>query len=179
MGETGAKGPTLVGPAGPAGRAGPAGERGEIGEAGARGTTTPGVAGEAGAAGTTGERGPAGPAGEQGPAGVIGQWASYREFWFGANEATLAASEAAKISDIASYLKENPSLHVAIDGSMDPRGTERRDQGLRELSERRVKVIRDALTRAGVPANKIETGAFGDDRLRNERRVEVLLSTAR
>jgi hypothetical protein len=32
-----------------------------------------------------------------------------------------------------------------------------------------------ALTRAGVPADKIETGAFGDDQLRRERRVEVLI----
>src|SRR4030095_14206454 len=119
-----------------------------------------------------------GPTGPQGPAGVIGQWASYRDFWFDSNQSNLLPSETGKVADIATYLKENPSLHVAIDGSMDPRGTTRRDQGLRDLSERRVNVIRDALIHAGVPADKIKTGAYGDDRLRRDRRVEVLISTA-
>jgi outer membrane protein OmpA-like peptidoglycan-associated protein len=71
-------------------------------------------------------------------------------------------------------MKQNPSLQVGIDGSMDPRGRDPRDQN---LSDRRVGAVRDALIQAGVPASKIQTGAFGDTRLARDRRVEVLVKT--
>ncbi len=72
-------------------------------------------------------------------------------------------------------MKQNPSLQIGIDGSMDPRGSDPRDQN---LSDRRVSAVRDALIQAGVPASKIQTGAFGDTGLTRDRRVEVLLKTA-
>jgi outer membrane protein OmpA-like peptidoglycan-associated protein len=58
---------------------------------------------------------------------------------------------------------------------MDPRGSDPRDQ---KLSDRRVSAVRDALIQAGVPASKIEMGAFGDTRLVRDRRLEVLIKTA-
>jgi outer membrane protein OmpA-like peptidoglycan-associated protein len=58
----------------------------------------------------------------------------------------------------------------------------------KQSSMKRVDAIRDALIQAGVPAYKIHTGAFGEERLKcnesteacwqRDRRVEVLLSTA-
>jgi outer membrane protein OmpA-like peptidoglycan-associated protein len=71
-------------------------------------------------------------------------------------------------------MQQNPSLQVGIDGSMDPRGTDPRNQ---DLSDRRVGAVRDALIQAGVPAYRIQTGAFGDTRLTRDRRVEVLIIT--
>jgi len=124
-----------------------------------------------------GEAGAAGATGAQGPAGVIGKWVSYRDIWFENNQSDLPSSEKGKIADIAAYLKENPSLQIDIDGSMDPAGKDRSEQSLRDLSERRVSSIRDSLIKAGVSADRIKTGAVGDSRLRRERRVEVLLST--
>ena len=47
-----------------------------------------------------------------------------------------------------------------------------------DLSNRRVKAVRDALINAGVPAYKIKSGAFGDPQTRRDRRVEVLFNTA-
>jgi outer membrane protein OmpA-like peptidoglycan-associated protein len=41
--------------------------------------------------------------------------------------------------------------------SADPRGTEQHNQG---LSERRVNAIRDALVKAGVASDKIQTSAL-------------------
>jgi outer membrane protein OmpA-like peptidoglycan-associated protein len=79
-----------------------------------------------------------------------------------------------KVSEIAHYLNENPSLKVGIDGSKDPRGTEMRDQ---DLSDQRVSVIRSALIKAGVPKAKIQMGAFGDAGLVSDRRVAVLVRT--
>jgi peptidoglycan-associated lipoprotein len=71
-------------------------------------------------------------------------------------------------------MSENPSVRVAIDGSMDPRGTDPRNQ---PLSDRRIGAVRDALINAGVPASRIQIGTFGDPSLTRDRRVEVLVST--
>jgi len=174
-GDTGARGATLVGPSGPAGRTGVAGEQGVAGSAGAQGSTTAGVVGAVGSAGKAGPKGLAGAAGAPGPAGVVSLWTLYRDFRFDYNQSDLQSSETNKVSEIARYLQANPSLKVAIDGSMDPRGSDPRNQ---DLSDRRVSAIRDALVKAGVPATKIQMGAFGDTRLARDRRVAVLVCTA-
>jgi len=79
-----------------------------------------------------------------------------------------------KVSEMANYINQNPSLQLGIDGSMEPAGTETRDQN---LSDSRVDTIRSALLQAGVPAYKIRTGAFGDPQLTRDQRVEVLISS--
>jgi outer membrane protein OmpA-like peptidoglycan-associated protein len=94
---------------------------------------------------------------------------------FAYNKSDLQASELRKVSDVARYLQANPSLKVGLDGSLDPNGTDPRNQ---ELSNQRVKAIHDALVNAGVPASKIEAGAFGDTNLTRDRRVALLLKTA-
>ena len=72
-------------------------------------------------------------------------------------------------------MNRNPSLQIAIDGSIDQRGA---DSHNKDLCNRRVKAVRDALIEAGVPTNKISVGAYGDAELRRDRRVEVLIATA-
>ena len=175
-GPTGERGPTLVGPAGPAGRSGAQGEQGGAGQTGARGETSEGVAGVTGRSGAAGERGTAGPAGERGVAGVVDRWTSYREIWFAPDKAEFDASQAAKVTEIAAYLKENPSLQVGIDASINTRGTDK--QRLQQLCDDRVAALSKALIAAGVPDSKIQAGAFGDPDLRMDRRVEVLFSTS-
>jgi outer membrane protein OmpA-like peptidoglycan-associated protein len=72
-----------------------------------------------------------------------------------------------KVSEIAAYVKQNPSLRVGIDGFKDPRND--------DLSERRIRAVRSALIEAGVPSSKIQSGAYGDAKLAGDRRVEVLV----
>ena len=67
-------------------------------------------------------------------------------------------------------------MKIGLDGSMDPRGTDPRN---RKLRNRRVSAIRDALITAGVPASKIQTGAFGDASLARDRRVAALVRTTK
>ena len=167
-GETGAKGSTLVGPTGPAGAQGTTGAQGVTGETGFQGSTTAGVAGPAGGSGAVGEQGATGPMGAQGPAGVIGRWMSYRDSWFESGEAGIRPTDTSKVSDIAAYMKQNPSLQVGIDTF---------DTSSQDLRDRRVNAVRDALIHAGVPAEKIATGAFGDPKPRHNSRVEVLITT--
>ena len=148
-------------------------------------------AGPFGMAGATGPMGPAGPAGAQGPAGPMGpqaaaakQWSSFRDFLFDFDKSAIRSNETSHVSDIASYMKQNPTARVGIDGHTDPRGTDAFNQ---DLSERRVSTIRDALVSAGVSAGKIHTGAFGESQPKcnesteacwqRDRRVEVLIGT--
>jgi outer membrane protein OmpA-like peptidoglycan-associated protein len=174
IGDTGAKGATLVGPAGPAGRSGPAGAQGTTGQTGAQGGTTAGIAGSGGVTGATGPQGLAGPTGPQGPAGVVASWSSYRNFWFERDKADLSDADSAKSVQIAAYMKANPSLQLGIDASTNPRATEQRDQ---DLSDHRVKAVRDSLIAAGVAPDRISDGMFGDVALRHDRCVEVLIRT--
>jgi outer membrane protein OmpA-like peptidoglycan-associated protein len=131
--------------------------------------------------GPQGPAGPAGMAGVQGPAGP--SWTSFKNFLFDFDKSDIRANQMSEVSEIATYVKQNPSTKVAIDGHTDPRGTDKYNQA---LSERRVNAIRDALMKAGVPADRILTGAFGESRLmcnqsteecwQRDRRVEVLIN---
>jgi len=161
----------IVGPAGPAGVAGPAGPAGPQGPAGPYGAA--------------GVQGPAGAMGAQGQAGAVtvARWTKFKDILFDFDKSELRANETGKVSEIAAYLQQNPTVVVGIDGYSDPRGSDKYNQA---LSERRVNTIRDALLGAGVPAAKITTGAFGEMRLKcndstqecwqSDRRVEVLIS---
>ena len=95
------------------------------------------------------------------------QWTSFRDFWFDSNRSELQSSASEQVSDIANYVRRHPEQRVGIDGAIDPRRA--------ELSNRRRISIRNALLRAGVPANRIETGDFGNPQLRRDLRVEVLV----
>jgi outer membrane protein OmpA-like peptidoglycan-associated protein len=90
-----------------------------------------------------------------------GGWSSYRDFTFSASGNEIMSSDGNKAREIADYVNRNPSARVAIDGN----------------NERRVSNVRDALINAGVPAYKIQTGAFGDPQNRRDGRVAVLVSS--
>jgi len=148
--------------------------------------------GFAGATGAAGPMGPAGPMGAQGPAGPAAiqssaakPWSSFRDFLFSFDQSAIRANETSHVTDIAAYMKQNPTAQVGIDGHTDPRGTDAYNQS---LSERRVNNIRDALVAAGVADGRIKAGAFGESQPKcNEsteacwqadRRVEVLIGNA-
>lgn len=176
VGAAGEQGPTTYGPTGPAGRAGATGLAGATGETGGAGVTTIGVAGPAGPAGPIGAQGPVGPMGMQGPAGIIPRWVTYRDFWFESGQADIHPADASLVSDIAAYLKANPSLQVGLDGTPPATGSDPRNT---DLDLRRVNAVRDALLAAGVQPGQITSGSFGDPRLRRDRRVEAMLITNR
>jgi outer membrane protein OmpA-like peptidoglycan-associated protein len=182
-----------VGCTGPAGPAGMTGAQGSPGMTGAQGS--PGMTGVQGSAGMTGVQGSAGMTGVQGPAGITGaqgapasspmpgvRWMSLKEFMFDYDRSDIRYSESRKPAEVATYMSQNPSVRLGIDGYTDLRGT---SQYNLPLSQRRVTTVRDALIQAGVPADRIETGTFGSDRVmcnpsteqcsQREGRVEVLV----
>lgn len=70
---------------------------------------------------------------------------------------------------MATYLKNNPSLMVGIDGYANGSGS--------SVNQARVDTIRNALIADGVSSDRITTGAFGDPKLHRSSRVEVLIKT--
>jgi outer membrane protein OmpA-like peptidoglycan-associated protein len=179
-GDTGWK---VYGPSGTQGVAGPAGPTGPAGPSGVAGRQGPaGPAGDTGAGGAQGSQGMTGAQGSQGSAGAGLRWTTFRDFQFDFDQSFVRQNETNKVSDIAAYLQENPSHTVGIDGYTDPRGSNKYNQA---LSQRRVDAVKSALVNAGVPADKILTGAFGEQRSncrdeteacwQHNRRVEVLI----
>jgi outer membrane protein OmpA-like peptidoglycan-associated protein len=126
------------------------------------------LAGERGPAGATGAQGPAGPVGPQAMAasdnrmvsfGTGNNSAAFKDILFDTDKSDIRSNEMSKITDIAAHIKQNGPMNVGIGGYADVRGTDLHNQG---LSERRVNAIRDALIKAGVASDKIQTSAFGE-----------------
>ena len=101
---------------------------------------------------------------------MVKRWTLYRDFQFANNRSDLSSSENNKVLGVARYIKENPSLRIAIDCSKDtPRN--------QDLSDKRCRAIRDALIEAGVPSGSIQIGEYGDKKLMPSSRVALLVSS--
>jgi outer membrane protein OmpA-like peptidoglycan-associated protein len=160
--------PHNYGPVGPIGMTGPQGPQGPQGPAGVAGQQGPG--------------GPAGTQGVSGPEGAPRPWVTFADFLFDFDQSVIRTSETSKVDKLGQYMKDNPNIEIGIDGYADPRGSDRYNQG---LSQRRVDAIKAALLGAGIQSDKIQTGAFGETRLKcpdateacwqRDRRVEVLV----
>ena len=135
--------------------------------------------------GPQGVQGPGGPAGSQGAAGATPApaWQSFRDILFDYDRSVIRATETSKITEIETYLRQNPNVNLRLDGHADPRGSNKYNLA---LSERRVKAVRDALAKAGVSASRMSTGAHGEAQPKCtesteacwqlDRRVEVLVT---
>src|SRR6185369_12945595 len=99
---------------GPAGIAGPQGSTGATGTQGYAGVT-----GSQGQAGMTGAQGRPGVTGVANPAPAGTTWTSLRDIMFDYNRPEIRSAEMSKISDIAAYSSQNPSVRLGIDGSTD------------------------------------------------------------
>jgi outer membrane protein OmpA-like peptidoglycan-associated protein len=178
----GCAGPTgLTGPQGSTGMTGPQGIAGAQGPTGMTGAQ--GMAGPQGPTGVTGSQGQTGVTGAQGAAAAAVRWTSLKNIMFDYDKATIRPAEMSKTSEIATYMNQNPSVRLGIDGSTDLlRGTNQYNVA---LSQQRVTNVRDALIQAGVSADRIETGGFGVARAKcidpaescaqRDGRVEVLV----
>jgi outer membrane protein OmpA-like peptidoglycan-associated protein len=121
-----------------------------------------------GPAGTAGVKGATGSTGATGVVGVVPCWVTYRVFSFDSGRSEIRSFDTSMVADMAAYLKKNPSLQIGIDDGTDSNA---------QLGILRVNAVRDALIRAGVRADRIQLGAFGEAKNRQSGRVEVLLKT--
>jgi outer membrane protein OmpA-like peptidoglycan-associated protein len=88
----------------------------------------------------------------------------------------LMASQAATLdalaSDFLQYLKYRPDAHLILEGHADIRGA--KDYNVK-LSERRVERTKNYLVEKGVPADRIETRAFGFEKNMTSEEVKNLI----
>lgn len=101
---------------------------------------------------------------------------------FDVGRATLKPAGQRALADLARFMRQHPERHIVIEGFTDNRGSARANQ---RLSERRAQVVREALVKRGIDAERIAARGLGeaypvasnDDasgRSRN-RRVEILI----
>jgi hypothetical protein len=133
---------------------------------GIQGASMAGVPGASGPSGIQGAQGGIGPMGAQGVVGIVDRWTAYRQFTFYPAGTNMTASDTGKAIDVAAYLAQNPSIEVGIDAS-----------GNGELANSRADAVRVALMQAGVPAYKIQIGAFSDPNRRQDDQAQVLIKT--
>jgi outer membrane protein OmpA-like peptidoglycan-associated protein len=75
-----------------------------------------------------------------------------------------------KVLEIARYVKQNPSIRIAIDSSMYTSYN-------KDLSDRRSRSIREALMRYGVQSADITMGTYGNKKLLRDDRTAVLFGS--
>jgi outer membrane protein OmpA-like peptidoglycan-associated protein len=131
-----------VGCTGPAGMTGAQGSPGLTGAQGSPGMTgaqgSAGMTGAQGSAGMTGVQGSAGMTGVQGPTGITGatgaaapnlaplpavRWTSMKDFMFDFDRSDIRYSESKKPAEIATYMTQNPTARLGIDGYTDSRSS--------------------------------------------------------
>ncbi len=77
---------------------------------------------------------------------------------FDFDKATLKPAGKVLVDQAAKVMKDQPSLHVSVEGHTDSIGSEAYNQ---KLSERRAAAVRDYLASQGIDAARIKTRGFG------------------
>lgn len=84
-----------------------------------------------------------------------------RTFYFDFDEAVIRPADLAALEVHARVLRDNPQRRVMVEGHCDERGT--REYNL-ALGERRADAVKSFLTASGVPASKVESVSYGEER---------------
>jgi OOP family OmpA-OmpF porin len=80
---------------------------------------------------------------------------------FDFDKAQLKPSGRDVLDGAVKTLRDNPSLHVVVEGHTDSVGKDAYNQ---KLSERRAKAVRDYLVREGIEPSRITTRGYGESR---------------
>ena len=84
----------------------------------------------------------------------------FQSILFDFDKSNIRPSETAKIDAILAAAQDNPDIEFVLNGNTDERGT---NDYNKKLSDRRVKTVRDALTKGGVAPGRLRTFALGED----------------
>ncbi|MEA2011593.1 MAG: OmpA family protein [Verrucomicrobiota bacterium] len=86
----------------------------------------------------------------------------WKPVYFAYDSNNIGTSEREKLEILATYMEKNNFLHVVIEGHCDKRGSEAYNIG---LSERRALACKKYLSDLGIPASKISTVGYGEEKL--------------
>ncbi len=103
-------------------------------------------------------------------------WTMALSIWFFSRSADLDAQEGTKVADLALRMRNEVALEVGIHlpGESGRHGWEGPD-----LRESRVAAIREAMIRAGIPAERIRIGVYGGAEYDIDRRIVIFRRTGR
>jgi len=100
---------------------------------------------------------------------------------FDFDKSTLKPDGKKLVDEAVRVMRDNPSMHVSVEGHTDSIGT---DQYNQRLSERRAKTVRDYMVSQGIESSRISTVGFGETKpiadnktaagRAENRRVEIL-----
>jgi peptidoglycan-associated lipoprotein len=96
--------------------------------------------------------------------------------YFAYDQDRLGVSERVKLDAVANYLKDHTNLGLIVEGHCDERGS---DEFNRALGERRAISVKDYLISAGVPAERVKTISFGEEKPADTRHSEEAYSKNR
>jgi len=101
--------------------------------------------------------------------------------YFGFDQYNVTSTEASKLRAAATYMMDNPTARLIIEGHCDWRGTSEYNLA---LGERRASSVRQYLETLGVPGTRMRTNSFGDEQatrggteaqMRLDRRAELVI----
>ena len=81
--------------------------------------------------------------------------------YFEFDRANVKSSEVPKVQRVATYLKNQTSAMIRVEGNCDERGTEEYN---RSLGERRALAVRELLVASGIAPDRVSTVTYGEDR---------------
>ncbi len=81
--------------------------------------------------------------------------------YFEFDKSAIKSDQKANVAAVAEYLKGHGDNRVAVEGHTDERGTEEYN---RALGERRALSVREMLLNLGIPADRVITRSFGEDK---------------
>jgi peptidoglycan-associated lipoprotein len=84
-----------------------------------------------------------------------------KDVFFDFDKAVVREDQKSALNDNVGWLKANPGAKVLLEGHCDERGTAEYNLA---LGERRAKAVKDYLVGAGIPADRISTISYGEER---------------
>jgi len=84
----------------------------------------------------------------------------FEPVYFGFDQYNINSSERDKLTEIASFLKDNPKARLLVEGYCDWKGTPAYNKS---LGDRRATTVKSYLTDLGADQSRIETVSIGDE----------------
>jgi len=92
---------------------------------------------------------------------VVQEKGYLQDAFFGFDESTLSGSAQSALQASATWLKQNGTYGLLIEGHCDERGTEQYNLA---LGDRRANIAREYLVTLGVDSSRIRTVSYGEER---------------
>jgi peptidoglycan-associated lipoprotein len=93
--------------------------------------------------------------------GALSPNEALRDVLFDYDKAEIRSDMVSSLIAGANWLKANPNVRVSIEGHCDERGSEEYNLG---LGDRRANVVREFLLTQGIPASRMSTVSYGEER---------------